>query len=511
MNYSLSITQILDSVGQQKKIKLWILLVLFIFASAWLSVGWLQPDEHARVMEPAHFLVYGYATLPWELSATNPLVSYLLAFFHTPILFVTKSLSLSGLHEAVLLRFFAGIICSSKILAMAWILKAFNFKGNTLVAMVLLFALGPYGPVMLIRTSQENYGVTMLMWSVAFFLKYRDQKSAVYSFFWSGFFLALAVSFRLQIGITAFFLGLYIAKFLLDIRAVYFVVGCLAGFLPLAAADYVTFGEPFLPAWNYFKYALSDEDGGGAWGTEEWYWYFKEYFSTWFPPLSPLLLLFILSGLKRAFLLQLLIIPYVIIHMMLGHKEMRYMAPILPWVFVATGIGFYEFRYKGLLFFEFFKNKVHTSQLFRRTLYGLLAIYFFIGLGGALITLNSSPKMYDKIGNLYRAGEAPKGFLYIGNTASGVSEFYTKVEHLPFRQISTDDYLALLRQKKWDDRAPSLHAFYALHSEELVEAEKSCELYYFAGFEWVRKFFDRLPDGIKKPRYHGILRCPSGV
>ncbi len=503
--------RLIDFLQAQNKIKLVFLFGVFLVLSALSSVGWLQPDEHARVMEPAHQLVYGFATLPWEFSQSMPLVSYLLAVIHAPILFVTKSLHLSGLQEAAVLRLFAGVICSTKILSMYWILRSFNFTGRALVMLMLLFVLGPYGPVMLVRTSQENYGVTALLASVAIFLHFKNITGKYLPAFFVGFLLALSVSFRLQIGVTALFLGFYMLRVFADRRALMFLLGCLAGFVPLAIVDYYTFKTPFLPAWNYFKYALSDEDGATAWGSENWYWYFKEFFTTWFPPLSPLLLIFALKGLKEFFLLQVLVIPYLIIHVILGHKEMRYMAPILPWIFIATALGFYSFRFKGQKFCDYFFHKLAVSKGFRTITYTLLGVYFFVGIGAALIPLNTSPLMYDAIGNLYRSGEAAKGILYVGNTASGVSEFYTKVDDIPYRHIPTDDYLERLRSKKWKPEAPRIHAFYAFHSSEVDEASKFCEVSFFSGSPWLKNFFDLLPNGIQKPRYHGILKCPSGV
>ena len=94
-----------------------ILWVLVIACTAWFSEGWLQPDEHARVLEPAHFIAYGYASLPWELSGDHPIVSWLLGVLVSPVLMITKSLQLSGQSEAAIIRFLVGILASTRFIA----------------------------------------------------------------------------------------------------------------------------------------------------------------------------------------------------------------------------------------------------------------------------------------------------------------------------------------------------------------------------------------------------------
>ena len=74
--------------------------LVFLVVAAFMSVGWQQPDEHTRVLEPAHYIAYGYATLTWEFRPEFPLVSFFLGAIHSWPLIFTKFLGLSGLTEA---------------------------------------------------------------------------------------------------------------------------------------------------------------------------------------------------------------------------------------------------------------------------------------------------------------------------------------------------------------------------------------------------------------------------
>ena len=90
---------------------------IFLVSCAFFGEGWFQADEHARVLEPAYFLVYKYATLPWEFLGSKPMVSYLLGLIHTPVLYVTRAFDVSGTTDAFLERMYSGHFSATKLIA----------------------------------------------------------------------------------------------------------------------------------------------------------------------------------------------------------------------------------------------------------------------------------------------------------------------------------------------------------------------------------------------------------
>lgn len=150
-------------------------LWMFILAlTAKLSEGWLQPDEQARVLEPAHFIAYGIASLPWELASEKPIVSWLLGTVFAPVLMLTKWLNFGGLNEAAVMRFLFGCIASTRFFALWEILKQLQLKQTRRVFYLLVMMFGVFGPVFLVRTSQENLATTFLIWAFYLALKMNE-------------------------------------------------------------------------------------------------------------------------------------------------------------------------------------------------------------------------------------------------------------------------------------------------------------------------------------------------
>ena len=112
MNFSLLPKNIRDFFLKHPFWKFYTLWVLILAVTAKLSEGWMQPDEQARVLEPAHFIAYGLASLPWELSADKPIISWLLGTVFSPILRLTKWLNFDGRNEAALMRFLFVVNCT---------------------------------------------------------------------------------------------------------------------------------------------------------------------------------------------------------------------------------------------------------------------------------------------------------------------------------------------------------------------------------------------------------------
>ncbi|MCX6124555.1 MAG: hypothetical protein NTV34_07365, partial [Proteobacteria bacterium] len=111
----MSITSFFRTMSLPKFALIWLLLLT---VTAFTSVGWLQPDEHARVLEPAHFIAYGFASLPWEFDSPEPIVSWFLGAILSPLFFVTKFFEVSGTTEAALARLAVGLLASTRLLAM---------------------------------------------------------------------------------------------------------------------------------------------------------------------------------------------------------------------------------------------------------------------------------------------------------------------------------------------------------------------------------------------------------
>lgn len=485
------------SVEQTAKyVKLWYVWLVLLALTAWASQGWLQPDEHARVLEPAHFMAYGYATLPWEIRDLPPIVSLFLGVMLSPILMITKLFGASGLTEAFVVRLFTGLLSTTRLFALLRIFRYRGLKPERHFTYLLTCAFAIFGPYIFVRTSQENYAATALLWAYAIHFEVLAEqgrnKSKMILF---AALLGLATAARLQVGPAAAGLGLYVlartGKHIIPSA----IVGLILGLLPIAIVDYVTVGQPFGPAYHYLVYALGDEQGGHVWGTQPWYWYFGEFFTAWYPPLTILLMVPLAIGLVVAPGIFWIFTPFTLVHIILSHKETRYFAPMIPMMQVATFVGWEWIE----------KNRAHWAQRvagWPRTCKFFLVAFMFEGIVSGFIELNTSPEMYHRLGQLLQAKEVNE-YTYIGNTRSRPAQFYLKMPGMkPEAKMSLDDAM---------DGKPIPKGWLVMYATDPVFFDKvseGCDVKYVGLSHFERDFLKMLPSTTPiRRRINAIVHC----
>ena len=485
---------------------------VFLIVAAFFSEGWQQPDEHARVLEAAHQVAYGYATLAWEFNSDHPIVSMFLGVIHAPILMLTRSLSLDGATEASIMRAFAGLVAATRFFAFYVILQSMGFSFRYRRMGTLLYAFSIFGPMLFLRTSQENYATTALVWALYCLLTARSRSKWILF----GIFLSVSASCRLQAGFAC--LGLLVAFVMREPDwkrwGKWVAGGLLLGLLPMALVDISYTGMPFTPAWNYLQYALSNEDGGLTWGNSPWYFYGKEYFLTWFPPFSIVLAPLILHSLAKNSFLLFPVLFFSVVHVILGHKEVRYFTPMVPFFFLASFDGLRRFCS------SFKINHVRQDAFFNRTWVKMIfGLYATVGIVAAFIPLNTSPRLYQELARRQQVSYNHYTFTYVGNTRSGISQFYYKYpnsippeqwtlpEFLHWMYGITPKFLAYLEEP--DSICPETRHFalYAFRFHELHEVLRYCDLEFVPLPKSVFYFLLDHEKWVANQRIHAIVRC----
>jgi hypothetical protein len=471
----------------------WLMLLV---VTAWTSQGWLQPDEHARVLEPAHQIAYGFATLPWEMRDQPAIVSFLLGVLLSPVLMLTKLFGATGLTEAFAARLFTGLLASTRLIALLRIFQSLKLNPDRYFKYLVICALAVFGPYMFVRTSQENYAATALIWAFALhFDIVSDQGKNKIKLIGFAILLGVATSARLQVGPAAAGIGLYVLARTGKQIIPYAIFGLILGLLPLAIVDYIYTGTPFTPAWHYLQYALSDEQGGHMWGTQPWWWYFGEFFTAWYPPLTILLLVPLILGLRFNPAISAVFIPFTLIHIILNHKETRYFAPMIPFMQLATFIGWEWLEGNRPDIVSKVLAWPRTSKFFFYT-------FIVAGVIGGAVQLNTSPEMYDRLGELLNAKEVDH-YTYIGNTRSRPAQFYLKTPGMkPEGKLSLDDVLA-------GATIPSgWLVIYATDPVLFDKVSDGCDVKYVGLSPIERSFLKLLPE--KTPirrRINAIIHC----
>lgn len=458
------------------------------------------------MLEPAHQLVYGFATLPWELTGPQPMVSYFLGFLHAGPLLISKALGWSGMTEAGLLRTLSGLFNATRVIAFFLILPQLGIAAGLRGLLTGLFALGPFGLVLMVRTTQENWATTALLWATYFALRAEaaGARQQLRDLALAGLLAGLAAAFRFQTGICALALTLFCIWRFGWKAAVVLSLGVLLGLGPLALVDTYFTGTPFLPAMNYLKYALGNEDGGEVWGTSAWHFYVLGYLTTVYPPYSIPLVPLVLRGLKKVQLLAALIIPFVIAHFVLGHKEHRYLFPILPLFFLAGAVGYTSLSKEYLN--SLLKKRWTASAWQALPKYALVSCVLWLLL--AFVPLNPAPRLYQQLGDLEDQGRLPQSYTYVANSRSQIALFYNKhPDRLP-AHIDINTFIDALQK---NTLAQGTYAFYRMDSFVLREVEKACSVQFLSIPGRIRDIMEGMSPILRKVDLDAIVYCPGKV
>lgn len=326
--------------------------LLLYGVTAWFSEGYHHPDEHFQILEFANYKLGCSAAidLPWEYEAKiRPGLQPALAY---GMISTAEGMGISNpFIQAFLMRLFSGWLCLWLYFSWAKRLDAkTGTAGKWLRWMVVLLWFVPY---LSVRFSSESMAGLSFGAGVLLLLEGLENKPfqrQVFLLFVSGFLLGLSFFFRYQMG----FALLGVAAWLLWQKGIstslfqtlgWMVSGVLPALLIGFYADIWLYGETTFAPYNYFISNIVDNKAA-YWGTSPWWFYFSQTVLTAVPPVSVLLLLFLGVGIwkKRSHVLVWAFVPFLLAHILVGHKEMRFMYPMLLPVLLISVWGMQEIR-----------------------------------------------------------------------------------------------------------------------------------------------------------------------
>lgn len=307
-----------------------------LLCTAVFSEGFHHADEHYQIVEFAGWKlgITPESDLPWEFAERmRP------ALQPAMVCLVHRALSLVGEPDpftvAMLLRL---IIAALTFIAALLLLRgqlrdnpAMRDEGWLWLYLFLAFLLwfGVYGGV---RFSSEGFSAALFAIGYAG-IAHPRHAAAPRAALLSGVLLGLSVVARMQMVLMV--AGLF-AWCLLIARMRWpalrmFIIGGLVGYGVGGLIDRWFYGEWVFTAWNYFDLNVLQDKAAGF-GTQPWYHYFTEVFFRAVPPFSLLFLLppLMLFALRRRDALTWTVLPFIAGHMLIGHKEYRFLFPVLP-------------------------------------------------------------------------------------------------------------------------------------------------------------------------------------
>ncbi|MCY1075110.1 glycosyltransferase family 39 protein [Archangium lansingense] len=371
-----------------------------------LKRGRQHPDEVFQFLEPAHGLAFGYWIMAWEW--VEGLRNWAVPGVLGGILALCRGM---GIEHAWALASVVWACCAAVqawgTLALFRLVEERDGREAALLAAAVHVTWGGW-LLYAARPLADSLSVAPLLGALlwAWRARARDDLRAG---FWSGVLLGLAFVVRYP---SAVF-GVPIAVSLLVARRWRSLAGGALGvgvvLLGLGLLDWLTWGAPWHTLWKYFEFNILT-GGSVKFGTKPWWWYLPTLAG-----MVPLLLVWHFGrGLARRDLLAGSFVFYLGVMSLLAHKEIRFLAPLLPlFVVLAAGPAW-----------RTLSQRVSS----RRVLGGLVGVYALSSLAAATVVMPGGLAT-EQIDALVFAGRDPSltGLIVAGQQEWNVSgRFYLR-------------------------------------------------------------------------------------
>lgn len=418
-------------------------LFLFIL-TAIFSIGNHQADEHYQILEFAQYKLGHIQAneLPWEFhekmrASLQPWIVYI-SIKSLNFINITNPFTITMIFRVITALFTWFVIT---LLNKAICIKYFPDKIWTGIFCACSYFLW-FIPYISVRFSSENYSAAFLLLGLYFLIK---EKKTFWHFLHIGALFGLSVLFRYQISIAVFGVFLwFIFKSGIQLRKLIpvffgFFIVIITGFF----LDYLFYNEFVFTTYNYLKLNLI-EGKASVFGVNPW-WYYIYYFSLiGIPPISLILMAFFLLGIykQKNDLFTWCIIPFLLIHFIIAHKEMRFFFPV-SYIFILISIyGLQEY-------FKTRRIRKYQKRLFKASvgINFILLLYMMLQPANELVVYYKY--LYDNIDQGKRTIITTKEDNY--NLTSGLkSTFYTPLPCSSYFVKSEDELANLLTGKGID-------------------------------------------------------------
>lgn len=316
---------------------------IFLFCLAFRSINslliqtYFNPDEHWQALEVAHRIAFGYGHLTWEWqkgirSYLHPLIFALLyktlAFFNldTPW-FMTRAPRLLQSVFASIGDFYlyklAQVVFDEHIAKWALFCQLSNWFMFYCIA----------------RTLSNSLETVLTLVGLYYWFSYKEsyKKVCISSRMLALFVAALACGVRPTSAVTWVYVGVLDLIRMQGRLGFLFLEVAPIGFLVLALiflVDWWMYGSLVFVPFNFLKFNFLSS-GGDYYGTHKWHWYFTQGFTVMLFTFLPLSIIGIYKSKKWR--LSGLIAWVLGIYSILGHKEFRFVLPVLPIALMFSG------------------------------------------------------------------------------------------------------------------------------------------------------------------------------
>lgn len=279
--------------------------------------GIYWPDEIFQSLEPAHYLSFGEGLLPWEYiyGVRWPMLSLVIAT-------IMKLTTLFPLPQPegylFAIKIFFSILCFLQAWMILQLLREKAVPDKLAAAGACLFLLLAPSLYFANRALSENMASFFMMATLYFLLIPKR-------YVWAGICVGLMLAFRPQMALILpglLCLPIVRENWRRGLLGIMLAAICYMG------VDFLVWGEPLRSLTNYLEFNLI-LNGSKSYGTETWYYYIQGVVRA-LPFYCLMFLVIATNQIKRSWPYLTMMIFFIIGHSFLGHKEMRFLIPLIP-------------------------------------------------------------------------------------------------------------------------------------------------------------------------------------
>jgi GPI mannosyltransferase 3 len=450
-----------------------LLSIVILVIAAIFSTGYYHFDEHFQILEFAGLkLKMNVAeNLPWEYTyKMRPMIQPAL------VVAVFQFLNLFSISNPFLIATILRLLSASiAFMGMFLIYKTYikTIKDSTLKHWFLVLSFLLWFMIFNnVRFSSENWSGSIFLISFALLGLKQSPKPVFYLL--TGMLLGLAFLFRYQTGFLI--AGLLLWQLLIQKRignTILLIFGALILFGTGVIIDKWFYGEWTITTWNYFNQNIL-QNRVSDFGIHPWWFYLERTFIQGIPPFSIIIiagfaLLFIY---RRKDVLTWTLLPFLLIHFLIGHKEIRFLFPIIgfiPVVIIKSSEIIQSRWYEA-----FTENKL--VRLFAR-LFLIFNIIFLI-----IITFSPADSQIALYKKIYSGYKSPTILYYIDDNP------YRRVLDIYFYKRSNLDIVKVGSFNEVDYMTKSNLLIVTRDTSGLNEIKYGRKMIYSSYPEWIRTF-----------------------
>lgn len=326
-----------------KERELLLLTGLILMVTAWFSLGYSQSDEHFQILEFAGLKmgINQPADLAWEYhERMRPTLQPTLVFL------LVRFWAFFSIENPFFIALFLRLLSAALFLVCTYRLYRTYCNDFFDLRVRRLFFLSCF---LLWFEIYNGSHFTSEHWSGSIFIlgfvyfKRREPSNTV-NYFHLGLILGLSFLFRYQVGflILGFVLWLAFIKKIKRQQLSFLAIGGLCLFCFGVLVDSWFYGQWTLSTWQYFSQNIVHQKAA-SFGVSPWYTYFWEIFLKGIPPVSLVYLVgpIVFFFTRPNHLLTWILVPFILVHFAIGHKELRFLYPIigfLPILIFKSGL-----------------------------------------------------------------------------------------------------------------------------------------------------------------------------